>query len=205
MASDFRTIRMSELSSLEAYTLLASTVVPRPIAFVSTCNTNGVANLAPFSFFMVGGANPPSLMYSPTLNKLGEEKDSLRNVRELGEFVVNTVHRDMAEGMNLSSLELPADQSEWELCGFDSMPSDMVRPPRVRESLCQFECKVFDIVAHGDGPSAARYVIGEVLCVHLSSEIADNPGAIRPISRLGGPSYLDTSDGGQFSLVRPIL
>lgn len=191
------TYRLDEMPHRESYALLTQVVVPRPIAFVSTLSAAGVPNLAPFSFFMAGGSNPPSVCYSPTLNGRGEEKDSLRNARDTGEFVVNTVDRAMVEGMNAASAALAPHESEWALTGFTPVESEIVRPPRVAEALAQLECRVFAIVAHGDGPSAARYVIGEVLRLHLRA------GVIETVARLGGPEYLDTATGERFGLERP--
>lgn len=203
MSESFATIRMAELSSIEAYDLLAAVVVPRPIAFVSTCSQSGVANLAPFSFFMVGGSNPPSLMYSPTLNARGEEKDSLRNVRETGEFVVNLVHREMAQGMNATSFAYGPEESEWIASGFTPISSIEVSPARVKEALVQFECRLHEVVEHGQGPNAARYVIGEILVAHVNEELHINPHEIRLISRIGGRNYLDMASGEIFEMGRP--
>ncbi len=198
---------MSALSHAEAYNLLVATVTPRPIAFVSTISASGVRNLAPFSFFMTGGSNPPSLVYSPTLDPNGQPKDSLRNVVETGEFVVNLVHREMAEGMNRTSARYGPEESEWEPSGFVALKSVLVAPPRVGESLVQYECRLFKVVEHGDGPSAARYVIGEVVQAHLHESIWKegrvDPGAVRLISRLGGRDYLDVDALETFSLNRP--
>lgn len=203
MSREFVTVPMDTLTSLEAYNLLASTVVPRPIAFVSTCNSAGVPNLAPFSFFMVGGANPPSVMYSPTLNKNGEPKDSLRNVLDTGEFVINSVHPEMAEGMNAASFEFESHLSEWDVAGLTPLPSVSVRPPRVLESRVQFECKLFQVVEHGSGPNAARYVIGEILYAHIDKLLAATPENIDTLARLGGAGYLDLAQLLVFDLVRP--
>ena len=182
----------------EAYALLTRVVSPRPIAFVSTLSAEGVPNLAPFSFFMAGGSNPPSVCYSPVLDGRGEEKDSLRNVRETGEFTVNTVDRRMATGMNAASAALGPEESEWGPSGFTPLASEVVKPARVRESLAQMECRLFTVVSHGDGPTAARYVIGEVLRLHLAE------GAFETIARLGGADYLDTATGRRFDLRRPV-
>lgn len=181
----------------EAYGLLTAVVQPRPIAFVSTISRDGVPNLAPFSFFMVGGSNPPSVCFSPTLNGRGQEKDSLRNVRETGEFTVNTVHRAMAIGMNEASASLQPHESEWGRTGFTPLASDLVRPARVAESLAQMECRLFTVVEHGQGPSASRYVIGEVVRLHVSD------AGFETIARMGGPEYIDSATGERFGLVRP--
>jgi len=168
----------------------------------------GVPNLGPYSFFMVGGANPASLVYSPTINVRGHKKHSLKNVEETGEFVVNTVTREMAEGMNASSFEFPDAYDEWQVCGFEPVPSEIVRPARVGESPVQFECKLFEIVQHGTDVGAACYVIGEVVKIHVREEVWDgraiDPAKYHPIARLGGPNYLDTSSLELFSLERPI-
>jgi flavin reductase (DIM6/NTAB) family NADH-FMN oxidoreductase RutF len=203
MAEEFVSIRMADLSSVEAYDLLASTIVPRPIAFVSTISSAGVANLAPFSFFMAGGSSPPSVMYSPTLNKSGDPKDSLRNVIETGEFVVNSVHRAMAAGMNAASYEFSADESEWEITGFNPLPSVAVKPARVLESFVQFECRLFQVVEHGTGANAARYVIGEVVYTHVNQAVSGNLADLRLISRLGGRYYADLDAMERFHMDRP--
>lgn len=206
--TEFATVRMEDLSPKEAYNVLVSAISPRPIAFVSTVSLTGVANLAPFSFFVAGGANPPSLVFSPVLNADGGEKDSLRNVRETGEFVVNIVHRPMAEGMNRTSAPLLPHESEWEPSGFTALRSVLVGPPRVAESLVQFECRLFSIVEHGAGPTAARYIIGEVLLAHVAPSLMEagriQGDRIRPIARMGGPNYVDTEALELFRLDRPV-
>ena len=192
-----RTVVLAELAPVEAYSLLATLVVPRPIALVSSLAADGVANLAPFSFFMLGGANPPSLVISPTLSSKGIEKDTLRNIRETGEYVINLVHREIAVGMNEASAPLPPEESEWERAGLTPIPSAQVRPARVEESSVQFECRLFQIVEHGEGPNAARYIIGEVLVAHVAENV------VPPVARLGGKGYLDLADGSTFELGRP--
>lgn len=198
---------MDALSWKEAYSLLTETVAPRPIAFVSTISLAGVPNLAPFSFFNVGGANPPSLMFSPVLGSGGQEKDSLQNVRDTGEFVVNLVHREMAEGMNRASAAFPPHESEWDVCGFATLPSERVKPARVAESRVQFECKLFQIIEHGTEPGAARYVIGEVVMAHIAAPLVKegkiDATAVESIARLGGPHYIDMGKRELFELKRP--
>jgi len=200
------TIDFREVPHTRAYEILVATVQPRPIAFVSTISRDGHLNLAPFSFFMVGGSNPPSLAFSPTISSRGS-KDTLRNIEETGEFVVNLVHRDMALQMNQTSKFYDHEVSEWEEAGLTQEPSIHVKPPRVRESLVQFECRLFQIVGHGDGPGSSRYVIGEAIAAHLGTGIWDGEHVItesfRPIARMGGPNYLDTQAMEMFSMLRP--
>ena len=191
------TYRLDEMPPAESYAMLTRVVQPRPIAFASTLGSNGVANLAPFSFFMAGGSNPPSLCFSPVLGGGGVEKDTLRNIRETGEFTVNAVDHAMAEGMNRASAALAPEESEWEPSGFTPLASEIVGPARVAESPAQMECRLFAILEHGAGPTAARYVVGEIVRLHLRD------GDYETIARLGGPDYLDTLTGKRFSLARP--
>jgi flavin reductase (DIM6/NTAB) family NADH-FMN oxidoreductase RutF len=189
------------------YDVLVAAVQPRPIALVSTMGSDGSENLAPFSFFMAGGSSPPSLMYSPALNAKGEPKDSLRNVEETSEFVVNLVTRTMADAMNAASYEYPAGFDEWQVAKLTPIASEVVKPRRVQESPIHFECRLFQIVRHGEGPTAANYVIGEVVRVHVLEQLWGGTGIVRgsfrPISRMGGPEYLDTDALEIFSMPRP--
>lgn len=198
---------MDRLSVKEAYALLSNAIVPRPIAFVSTVSNAGVANLAPFSFFVVGGSNPPSIAFSPVVGSSGVEKDTLRNIRENGEYVINLVHREMADGMNRASATLPPDESEWAHAGFTPLPSDRVRPCRVAESWAHFECRAFTVVEHGEGSGAARYVIGEILVAHVTRRFIQDgqliPTAFDLIARLGGSNYLDCGALERFQITRP--
>lgn len=203
----FQSFLSQELTASECYDLLVNTVTPRPIALVSTVSKEGGTNLAPFSYFQLGGSNPPSLMISPTLSPGGAEKDTLRNVSETGEFVVNVVTRGMVEEMNVTSMRLGPEESEWVLTCFTPLPSDIVRPMRVAESPVHMECRVFDILRHGDGPSAANYIIGEVVKFHVDEEFLDGrkPSGERlhTIGRMGGDWYIDTAVPELFRLPRP--
>jgi flavin reductase (DIM6/NTAB) family NADH-FMN oxidoreductase RutF len=136
---------------------------------------------------MAGGANPPSVVFSPVVGPNGSEKDTLVNIRETGEYVINLVHKTIADGMNLTSKSIPSDESL------------TVRPKRVAESMVQMECKLFSIVEHGAVEGSARYVIGEVMMIHQSS----NGESFAPIARLGGGSYLNVHNGETFELSRP--
>ena len=148
---------------------------------------------------MAGGANPPSVVFSPVVAPNGSEKDTLVNIRETGEYVINLVHKTIAYGMNLTSKSIPAEESEWDISGFSSLDSWMVRPKRVAQSMVQMECKLFSIVEHGAVEGSARYVIGEVLMIHQLT----NGESFAPIARLGGGSYLNVQKGETFELSRP--
>lgn len=201
------TVDFKEVSQALAYEILVATVQPRPIAFVSTVSSSGHLNLAPFSFFMVGGSNPPSLAFSPTLSGRGS-KDTLRNIEETGEFVVNLVHREIAVHMNQTSKSYAPEISEWEDSGLTQQPSTFVAPPRVGECLVNFECRLFQVISHGDGAGSSRYVIGEVLAAHMGESIWDGEHVIaerfRPIARMGGPNYVDTDALEIFTMLRPV-
>ncbi len=193
---------LAALPPADLYRLLADLVVPRPIAFVSTLDGEGRPNLAPFSFFMLGGSQPPSLCVSPTLGRAGE-KDTLRNVRATGEFVVALLTRAQAEGMNAASAALPPGESEWPRSGFTPAPSTRVAPPRPAECPAAFECRLHAVVEHGDAPGAARYVIGEIVAAHLHRVLLGRTGAFAPLARLGGSDYLDLATSERFALERP--
>lgn len=202
----FKTLLPSELSTAEVYDLMVSTIQPRPIAFVSTLDPDGRANLAPFSFFMPGGANPPSLALSINLGSAGRRKDTLANIETTKEFVVNLVVRAMAPGMNQTSFSFPAGESEWPASGFTQVPSAAVSPPRVAESPIHYECRLYEIVHHGTESGAACYVIGEVVAMHVRSALWSDhldPDSIQPLARLGGPMYLDTATLERFMMERP--
>jgi len=198
----------SEMSPREAYALLISCVAPRPIAWVSTCAPDGRVNLAPFSFFNAGGANPVSVVFSCTNFRDGRPKDTLRNVHATGEFVVNIAPYWLAEQMNQTSFEYEYGVSEFEQVGLTRAPSLYVQPPRVAESPIAMECKLFQVVAHGAGPVAANYVIGEVLCFHIAETLLTPEGVVDNlvadyIGRMGESWYVRATPEAMFRLERP--
>jgi flavin reductase (DIM6/NTAB) family NADH-FMN oxidoreductase RutF len=181
------------------YQALVGAVTPRPIAWVSTLSPAGVVNLAPFSFFNAFGANPPIVVFSPTLRRDGSKKDTLLNLESLPEFVIHAATGSLAEKVNLTSKEIPADESEASLANLTLMPSVKVRPPRVAESPVAMECRVRQIIPCGTGPIAANLVIGEVLMMHIADDVLDENGRIDPrklqtVARLGGDFWCRTSD-----------
>jgi len=185
---------------------LLSCVLPRPIAFVSTVSKNGVPNLAPFSFFNGVGSNPPAVIFSPCTKADGTSKDTLINLRAVGEFVVNVVPFSIKEAMNEASYAYPPEVNEFEKAGFTPLPSRFVRPPRVAESPVHMECKLVQIVPVGDGPLSANICIGHVLCFHIAKEmvLADGTadvGKIDLVGRLGGEDYSTIRD--RFTLPKP--
>jgi flavin reductase (DIM6/NTAB) family NADH-FMN oxidoreductase RutF len=190
----------------EIYKLMVGAIVPRPIAFVSSLDTNGVRNLAPFSYFTACSSNPPVVCFSPTVRSgLLPLKDTLRNIQATGEFVINIVSEEFAEQMNACSAEVPPEVDEFELSGLTPLASELVRPPRVAESHVQMECRLHQIVTVSEAPGGGYLVLGEVLRFHIDEAVLDgdkiDPGRLRAIGRMGGPTYTRTDD--RFDMNRP--
>ncbi len=191
----------------DVYALLVGCVIPRPIAFVSSLSPEGIPNLAPFSFFNAGGANPPSLIFSPVTSGAGRDKDTLRNVRATREYVVHISPWPLRERMNQASFDYPPEVDEFEMAGFTKAPSVRVKPWRAAECPIAMECRLFRIVEHGTGPLHANYVIGEVVYFHIAEPLLRDgrvdSGAIDAIGRLGGPMYTHVTNESIFRLPRP--
>jgi flavin reductase (DIM6/NTAB) family NADH-FMN oxidoreductase RutF len=199
-------IDVSSADVVAVYRALVGIVTPRPIAWVTTIDGGGRVNLAPFSFFNAFGANPPVVVFSPTLRRDGSKKDTLLNLYEIPEFVLNASVECLAEKMNATAKELARGQSEADFAGLTLAPATKVRPPRVAESPVHMECRVCQIMSIGDGPIAANLVIGQVLLIDIADSVLDANGAIDPrklrtIARLGGDYYCRTND--LFEMKRP--
>jgi len=171
----------AEMGGRSFYRLLTSVVVPRPIAWVSTVSPDGVENLAPHSFFTIASVNPPVVSFT----SLGE-KDSLRNIRETGEFVISLAPEDMFEAVNATGTGFAADVSEFDAAGIAREASGTVRPPRVAGSPVALECRLHEIHPVGD----CFVVYGEITRAAISTETLDGDShprieALRPLSRLG--------------------
>ena len=196
----------AEISLTALYQWMISAITPRPIAWVSSINAAGLTNLAPFSFFQGVCANPPTLLFSVANNRHGEKKDTIRNIEEVPEFVVNVVSYDFREEMNRSSAQLPYGESEFKFAGVTPARSEMVRAPRVAEAPVNFECKLRQIVRVGEGPLAGNVVFGTIVLMHVQERVLDSRGHIDPakldaIGRMGGDCYARTTD--RFVLERP--
>jgi flavin reductase (DIM6/NTAB) family NADH-FMN oxidoreductase RutF len=189
-----------------AYQLLTSAVIPRPIGFISSLSPEGIANLAPFSFFNAVCGEPPMIMFCASNRH--PLKDTLRNVQAMREFVVNIVSEEISQQMNLTSGDYAPDISEFEVAGLTPVPSDIVQPPRVLESPVSMECRVHDILKVSDKPMGGSIVIGEVIRFHVRDSIIDkdmfiDPDKLKPVARLGGPSYSRIRD--RFDMIRPVV
>ncbi len=185
---------------------MITTILPRPVAWVSTISSEGRTNLAPFSFFQGVTANPPTLMFVPVNTRDGAKKDTVRNIEQVPEFVVNLVPFALAEQMNQCSAMLPYGESEYEAFGIAPAASERVRPPRVAAAPVAFECTLDRIVHIGEGPLAANVIFGRILVAHiadgvLGEEGKPDPGKLDLIGRLGGDSYARTTE--RFDLIRP--
>jgi flavin reductase (DIM6/NTAB) family NADH-FMN oxidoreductase RutF len=202
------TIIPSDAGPANVYKLMVGAIVPRPIAFVSTVSRAGGRNLAPFSFFTAASANPPVVCFAPMVRGSdGQQKDTLRNVQETGEFVVNIVSEDFVEKMNICSAEFPPDVDEWEKSGLTPVTSECVKPARVQESRFHMECKLVDVVSVSKQPLGGSLVLGEVLRFLVADELFEDyriaADKLRAVGRMGGPTYARTTD--RFDLERPKL
>lgn len=189
----------------DMYKILIGTVVPRPIAWVSSLNPDGVPNLAPFSYFNIAAIEPPMLLFCPQRRANGSVKDTYRNVKATGEFVLHIVSEALVEPMNQTSADYPYGMDEFEQAGLTSAQSLLVKPPRVADAAVAFECRVDQIVPVG-GTTGADVVIGRVLLVHLRDEVYDNGyivlDALSPVARLAGNDYARVKD--TFTIPRPV-
>ena len=201
MRLDFTT-----LAPREAYGWMISTILPRPIAWVSTISSAGITNLAPFSFFQGVCANPPTLMFVPVNTRDGKKKDTVRNLEQVPECVVNLVPFALAEQMNACAALLPYGESEFERFGITAAPSEQVHPPRVAAAPVAFECRLDRFVHIGEGPLAANVIFARILTAHIADDVLGDgglpdAGKLDLIGRLGGESYARTTE--RFALQRP--
>ncbi len=194
----------------ENYKLLAGSVVPRPIAWVSTVDAAGIRNLAPFSWFTAVSANPPMVCFCPSLREakdgLRSTKDTLENVRATGEFVVNIVSEDMVEAMNQTAAQLPPEEDEFLRAGVTAVPGELVRAPRVAEARVQMECRLRQVIEVSKEVMGGAMVLGEVVRFHVSDAVLEPgmhvvPDKLQAVGRLAGSSYVRTRD--RFDLQRP--
>lgn len=194
------------LTPPELYKLLAGSVLPRPIAFVSTISAAGVPNLAPFSFFTIASSDPPVLVVQNSVRGNRTRKDTIGNVEATGDFVVNIVSEDFVGAMNQTAGEYPPDVDEFDLSGLTPVASELVKPPRVGEARVQMECRLLQIVTISDKPMGGSLMLGQVVRFHLHDEVVDaglhiNLDILRPVGRLSGTGYCRVTD--RFDLKRP--
>jgi flavin reductase (DIM6/NTAB) family NADH-FMN oxidoreductase RutF len=198
----------SDLEPRDRYKLMISTVLPRPIAWVSTMDGQGNLNVAPFSYFTAVCSNPMTLLFCTGIRATrGDKKDTLRNIEQVPEFVINITNQETAEAMNLTATVLPPEQSEFEWAGLTPGPSQIISVPRVAEAPVSFECRLQRIVMVNDQPDGGAVVFGEVQCIHVRDELYQDGAisleALKPIGRLGGAGYVRVTDTFEMQRVPP--
>jgi hypothetical protein len=204
------TFNPQEITVQRLHQLLLGSIGPRPIAFASTMNAAGQANLAPFSFFNVFSANPPILIFSPARSgRTNETKDTYKNVKELPEVVINVVNFDIVHQMSLASSPYSPEISEFEKAGLTAIPSETIRPFRVAEAPVQFECRVNEVKELGFEGGAGNLIICEVLRMHVREDLIDEKGLIDQhkidlVSRMGGDWYVRANENSMFEIKKPI-
>jgi flavin reductase (DIM6/NTAB) family NADH-FMN oxidoreductase RutF len=202
-------INPAEISTPQLHNYLLSAVAPRPIAFASTIDVNGIPNLSPFSFFNVFSANPPILIFSPARRvRDTTTKHTFENVKKIKEVVINVVNFNMVQQMSLASTEYPKGVNEFEKAGFTMLKSEKVAPFRVAESPIQMECKVNEIVELGKQGGAGNLVICEVVKLHINEAFLNDDGTIDQnkldlVARAGG-SYYSRAKEGFFEIPKPL-
>jgi flavin reductase (DIM6/NTAB) family NADH-FMN oxidoreductase RutF len=205
-ASKMLSINPADHQVQEIYKLMTGLIVPRPVALVSTVDKDGVPNVAPFSFFSGVGSNPPTVLFCPSLRSSGDQrKDTLRNVEQTGEFVINVVSSAIAAATNATAADVGPEVDEFELAGLTAVASEVVRAPRVAESPAQMECRLLQIVFTKQAPGGGVVVLGEIVRFHVDSRLEENfridPEALDAVGRMAGNTWVHTRD--RFELVRP--
>ena len=194
----------------QVYKIMSGIIVPRPIALVSTVDKAGIANLAPFSFFCGVGSVPPTLLFCPTLRAGGaagdpHRKDTLHNVEETGEFVVNVVSEAIADAANTTAAEVAPDVDEFELAGLTAVPSTLVKPPRVAESPAAMECRLMQVIYTSHKPGGGVIVLGEIIRFHVRQDLIEDfrvdPEGLDAVGRMAGNTWVRTRD--RIELIRP--
>lgn len=202
MSTAKRRFSVAELDAVDGYKLATGLIVPRPIGWIGSISPSGVPNLAPFSFFNAVSGLPPTFVFAPGKSS---RRDTLANVREVGEFTINIVTIEVAEAMNASSASLDADVDEFAACGLTAVPSNAIRPPMVGECKANIECVVTQIVEVGDPTNGNALVIGEAVEFHVAEHLLDgtrvDQAELRAIGRHVGNGYSHATD--LFDLIRP--
>jgi flavin reductase (DIM6/NTAB) family NADH-FMN oxidoreductase RutF len=199
-----------ELSVQRVHQLLLGAIGPRPIAFASTIDQEGNANLAPFSFFNVFSANPPILVFSPARSgRTGQSKDTFNNAKAVPEVVINVVNYNMVHQMSLASSPYAPGINEFVKAGFTALASQKVAPFRVAEAPVQFECKVQQIIELGQEGGAGNLIICEVVQMHIQEDLLNENGLIDQhkidlVARMGGDWYCRANTDSMFEIKKPI-
>ncbi len=202
-------ILLKDLKTADAQNYLQHAIAPRPICFASTIDKAGNVNLSPFSFFNLFSSNPPIIVFSPgRRTRNNTTKHTLENILEVPEVAVNVVSYEMVQQASLASCEYPKGVDEFIKAGFNKVPSQLIRPPRVQESPFHFECKVIEVKPLGNEGGAGNLIIAEVLLMHISEDILDEKKQIDQrkldlVARLGGNWYTRANASTIFQVEKP--
>ncbi|HXR84468.1 MAG TPA: flavin reductase family protein [Hanamia sp.] len=205
----FKTIHLKDLKTSEVQNFLNHAIAPRPICFASTIDSNGNVNLSPFSFFNFFSTNPPIAIFSPSRRvRNNTTKHTLQNILEVPEVVINIVDYEMVQQVSLCSCEFPKETDEFIKSGFTKEPSELIKPPRVKESPIQMECKVMEVKHLGTEGGAGNLIICEILMMHINEAILGKNGMIdqqkiNHVARLGGNWYAKISPENLFEVEKP--
>ncbi|MCX7605708.1 MAG: flavin reductase family protein [Bacteroidia bacterium] len=207
--SEYKTLDPTHIPLKEWHPYLIGSIIPRPIAWVTTVNREGRPNLAPFSYFNVFSSKPPIAVFSPSTSaRTGQKKDTHNNLLEVPECVIHLVPYALAARMNITTGEYPPEINEIERAGLETVPSLIVRPPRIKGTPVQIEARVRDILSLGETPGAGQLVITEILLLHLETRILDEKGLPDPrkmdiIARLGEFWYARITSESLFWMKQP--
>lgn len=205
----YKTIILKDIKTSEAQNFLQHAIAPRPICFASTIDVHGNVNLSPFSFFNLFSTNPPVVIFSPARRvRNNTTKHTLQNILEVPEVVINIVSYAMVQQVSLSSCEFAKGTDEFIKAGFTKMLSQLIQPPRVKESPVQMECKVLEVKPIGTEGGAGNLIIAEVLMMHINENILDENGKIDQrklelVARLGGNWYARINADNLFEVEKP--
>lgn len=187
-------ITPGNLAWRDAYKLLVGSILPRPIAFVTTIDAQGIVNAAPFSFFTAICADPMLICFSPMRRGTdGKKKDTLANIEATREFVINIVSEEITEQMNICATEFPTEMDELERAGLTKVNSQTVKAPRVKESKIHLECTLYQVLHFGEHAGSGSLVIGKVEHVHVANYLYEqgriNTDKLKPVGRMAGQMY----------------
>ena len=205
----YKTILLKDLKTSEVSNYLHYAIAPRPICFASTVDKEGHVNLSPFSFFNLFSTNPPVIIFSPARRvRDNTTKHTLQNILEVPEVAVNIVSYDMVQQVSLASCEYSKDTDEFIKAGFTKEPSQLIKPPRVKESPVQMECMVLEVKSLGEKAGAGNLVIAEILMIHVHDELLDSEGKIDQLkvdlaARLGGDWFARVNANNIFKVKKP--
>ncbi|HEY2720837.1 MAG TPA: flavin reductase family protein, partial [Chitinophagaceae bacterium] len=200
---------LKDLKPSERQDYLQHAIAPRPICFASTIDAEGSINLSPFSFFNLVSTTPPIVVFSPTRRvRNNTTKHTLENIKQVAEVVINIVDYDMVQQVSLASCDYAKEVNEFIKAGFTPIPSTIVKPPRVRESKINMECRVLSIHPFGNEGGSGNLVICEVLLMYIDESVLDNQKKIdqrklHHVARLGGDWYCKVDESNLFKVEKP--